>query len=73
MSGYHFIDVNFENIDKNVVMLGWMSYFTDMATAMIQSILPLFIVLILHEGIKPRIYRSCCDICLLCDATALAI
>lgn len=31
-------------------MLGWVSYFTDMATAMIQPILPLFIVLILHEG-----------------------
>lgn len=31
-------------------MLGWVSYFTDMATAMIQPILPLFVVLILHEG-----------------------
>ncbi|HEO99064.1 MAG TPA: MFS transporter [Epsilonproteobacteria bacterium] len=39
-----------KRIDKNVVMLGWVSYFTDMATAMIQPILPLFIVLILHEG-----------------------
>lgn len=39
-----------KTIDKNVVMLGWVSYFTDMATAMIQPILPLFIVLILHEG-----------------------
>lgn len=39
-----------KSIDKNVVMLGWVSFFTDMATAMIQPILPLFIVLILHEG-----------------------
>lgn len=39
-----------KSIDKNVVMLGWVSYFTDMATAMIQPILPLFIVIILHEG-----------------------
>ena len=31
-------------------MLGWVSFFTDMATAMIQPILPLFIILILHEG-----------------------
>ncbi|MFT7880301.1 MAG: MFS transporter [Sulfurimonas sp.] len=39
-----------KHIDKNVLMLGWVSYFTDMATAMIQPILPLFIVLVLHEG-----------------------
>lgn len=39
-----------KSIDKNIVMLGWVSYFTDMATAMIQPILPIFVVLILHEG-----------------------
>ncbi len=32
-------------------MLGWVSYFTDMATAMVHPILPLFVVLILHEGV----------------------
>ncbi|MEA3418248.1 MAG: MFS transporter [Campylobacterota bacterium] len=37
-------------IDKNVVMLGWVSFFTDMASAMINPILPIFVVMILHEG-----------------------
>ena len=31
-------------------MLGWVSFFTDMASAMINPILPLFIVIVLHEG-----------------------
>jgi len=39
-----------KNIDRNVVMLGWVSYFTDMASAMINPILPIFIVIVLHEG-----------------------
>ncbi len=38
------------NIDKNVVMLGWVSFFTDMASAMINPILPIFVVMVLHEG-----------------------
>jgi len=38
-------------IDKNVVMLGWVSFFTDMASAMINPILPIFIVVALHEGV----------------------
>ena len=37
-------------IDKNVVMLGWVSFFTDMASAMINPILPIFVVMVLHEG-----------------------
>jgi MFS family permease len=37
-------------IDKNVVMLGWVSFFTDMASAMINPILPVFVVAVLHEG-----------------------
>ena len=37
-------------IDRNVVMLGWVSFFTDMASAMISPILPIFVVVILHEG-----------------------
>lgn len=32
-------------------MLGWVSFFTDMASAMINPILPIFVVLVLHEGI----------------------
>ena len=37
-------------IDKNIVYLGWVSYFTDMASAMINPILPIFVVTVLHEG-----------------------
>jgi MFS family permease len=39
-----------KSIDKNVVMLGLVSYFTDFASAMITPILPIFVVTILHEG-----------------------
>ncbi|BCD61004.1 MULTISPECIES: MFS transporter [unclassified Nitratiruptor] len=42
---------NVHKIDKNVVVLGWVSFFTDMATAMINPILPIFVVVILHEGV----------------------
>ncbi len=38
-------------IDRNVIALGWVSFFTDMASAMITSILPIFIVYSLHEGV----------------------
>jgi len=37
-------------IDKNVVRLGWVSYFTDLASAMVNPILPVFVVTVLHEG-----------------------
>jgi len=37
-------------IHKNVVYLGFVSFFTDMATAMINPILPIFVVVTLHEG-----------------------
>lgn len=39
-----------KTIDKNVIMLGWVSFFTDMASAMINPILPIFVVVVLHEG-----------------------
>lgn len=39
-----------KTINKNVVMLGLVSYFTDFASAMITPILPIFVVSILHEG-----------------------
>ncbi|BCD61671.1 major facilitator superfamily MFS_1 [Nitratiruptor sp. YY08-26] len=42
---------NIHKIDRNVVVLGWVSFFTDMATAMINPILPIFVVVILHEGV----------------------
>ncbi len=37
-------------IDRNVLYLGWVSFFTDMASAMINPILPIFVVSVLHEG-----------------------
>jgi len=42
---------NKNKIDSNVVMLGWVSFFTDMASAMINPILPIFVVATLHEGV----------------------
>ncbi len=38
-------------INKNIIALGFVSFFTDMASSMITSVLPLFIVYILHEGV----------------------
>ena len=38
-------------IDRNVILLGWVSYFTDMASAMVNPLLPIFVVSVLHEGI----------------------
>ncbi len=40
-----------KNIDKNIVALGWVSFFTDMASSMITTILPLYIVYVLNEGV----------------------
>lgn len=40
-----------KKIDKNVVYLGWVSFFTDMASSMITTLLPIFIVYILNEGV----------------------
>ncbi len=38
-------------INKNIIALGFVSFFTDMASSMVTSILPLFIVYTLHEGV----------------------
>ena len=38
------------SIDTNVIRLGWVSYFTDLASAMVNPLLPLFVVTVLHEG-----------------------
>lgn len=40
-----------KNIDKNIIYLGWVSFFTDMASSMISTILPIFVVYILNEGV----------------------
>ncbi len=38
-------------INKNIIALGFVSFFTDMASSMVTTILPIYIVFILHEGI----------------------
>ena len=40
-----------EKIDKNIIYLGLVSFFTDFSSSMINPILPIFIVSILHSGI----------------------
>jgi MFS family permease len=40
-----------KTIDKNIIWLGWVSFFTDMASSMITTLLPIFIVYVLHEGV----------------------
>lgn len=40
-----------KNIDKNILYLGWVSFFTDMASNMITTLLPIFVVYVLHEGV----------------------
>ena len=38
-------------INKNIIALGFVSFFTDLASAMVSSILPIFIVYVLHQGV----------------------
>ncbi len=38
-------------IHKNIIALGFVSFFTDLASAMVTSILPLFIVYVLNQGV----------------------
>jgi len=40
-----------KNIDKNIVAMGWVSFFTDMASSMVTTLLPIFVVYVLHEGV----------------------
>lgn len=40
-----------KTINKNVVYLGWVSFFTDLASSMITTLLPLYVVYILNEGV----------------------
>ncbi|MDX1808139.1 MAG: MFS transporter [Sulfurospirillaceae bacterium] len=40
-----------KNIDKNIIYLGWVSFFTDMASNMVTTLLPIFIIYVLHEGV----------------------
>ena len=39
------------NATRNIWLMGWVSFFTDLATAMIKPIIPVYVVLILQEGV----------------------
>lgn len=39
-----------KNINKNIIALGWVSFFTDMASAMLVPIIPIFVVSVLQSG-----------------------
>ena len=39
-------------IDKNIFYLGLVSFFTDMASSMVTTLLPIFVVFILNEGVE---------------------
>jgi MFS family permease len=38
-------------INKNIIAMGFVSFFTDMASAMVTTILPIYIVYILNDGV----------------------
>lgn len=38
-------------VNRNIIALGFVSFFTDMASAMVTSVLPIFIVYILDQGV----------------------
>ncbi len=40
-----------KQINKNIIYLGWVSFFTDMASSMVTTLLPIFVVYVLGEGI----------------------
>ncbi len=37
-------------ISPNILALGWVSFFTDLATAMIKPLIPIYVVLVLNQG-----------------------
>lgn len=37
-------------VSPNILALGWVSFFTDMATAMIKPLIPIYVVLVLNQG-----------------------
>ena len=41
-----------KNVDKNVVYLGLVSFFTDLASSMVTTLLPIFVVFVLKEGVN---------------------
>ncbi|MDQ7048301.1 MAG: MFS transporter [Enterobacterales bacterium] len=39
-----------KNINPNIIAIGWVSFFTDMASAMLVPILPIYLVSVLNQG-----------------------
>lgn len=39
------------SFSKNIWALGWVSFFTDLATAMIKPLIPIYVVLVLNQGV----------------------
>jgi len=39
-----------QKISPNIWALGWVSFFTDLATAMIKPLIPIYVVLVLNQG-----------------------
>jgi MFS family permease len=42
----------FPNINKNIIALGFVSFFTDMASSMVTPLIPILIIHILHQDIQ---------------------
>lgn len=40
-----------KDINKNIIALGFVSFFTDMASSIVNILLPIYVVYVLHEGI----------------------
>ncbi|MDH4944586.1 MFS transporter [Sulfurimonas sp. C5] len=40
-----------KDINKNIIALGFVSFFTDMASSIINILLPIYVVYVLHEGV----------------------
>jgi len=41
-----------KNIDSNIIAMGWVSFFTDMASSMVTTLLPIFVVYVLDESVE---------------------
>ena len=41
-----------KNIDSNIIAMGWVSFFTDMASSMVTTLLPVFVVYVLNENVE---------------------
>lgn len=39
------------DINTNIISLGWVSFFTDISSSIVNTLLPIYVVYILNEGI----------------------